>query len=246
MMKNKTLGIYDSGLGGYTIYLKLKQTYKNIDMVFYVDQYNFPVGVKSKTELEKIMDDAMTWFISMGIYDVFLGCNTASTIVEQLKVKYPMLNIMGIIDLTIQTVKEENQVMVLATKTAIQSEVYQKHLKEAYPYLEVIPFACTRFVDIVEKKLPISIEDEIKEVLAGYENSKISAILGCTHYSIVEKQVSDFTKGKCYDSIEASVKALKEYQFGSGNQRIVANANQTAFQNLIFEVFNEKENVEII
>ena len=65
MEKIKRLGLFDSGLGGYSVFHELKQALPDLDMVLLVDQKNAPYGNKTKKEINALAQKGMQWFLDL-------------------------------------------------------------------------------------------------------------------------------------------------------------------------------------
>ncbi|MBV1710040.1 MAG: hypothetical protein KMY54_09295, partial [Erysipelothrix sp.] len=75
----KPIGILDSGLGGVSVVLALRNAYPDLAMVYLADQIHAPYGNKSKQEICEIMEGNLRWFQNQGITEVLLACNTAAS-----------------------------------------------------------------------------------------------------------------------------------------------------------------------
>ena len=105
--KINKLGIFDSGLGGYSVFKALKTEFSDLDLVLFADQKNAPYGNYSSEKIIELSSNAMRWFLSQGIEDVLLACNTVTSVaLDILKVRFPSMRIWGIVDLTVSQVGE--------------------------------------------------------------------------------------------------------------------------------------------
>ena len=64
MINNNKIGVYDSGVGGLTVYEKLKKLMPNENYVYYGDLKNSPYGEKTKEQLIQYAEDIFKFFIS--------------------------------------------------------------------------------------------------------------------------------------------------------------------------------------
>ena len=53
-MNNSPIGMFDSGIGGITIFNSIKKLLPNEDIIYYSDNLNSPYGNKSKSEIIKL------------------------------------------------------------------------------------------------------------------------------------------------------------------------------------------------
>lgn len=75
------LGVFDSGIGGFNVVNKLKQTV-SADIVFLADHKNLPYGDKSEEKMKEILVENIQWFSNKNIKQVLIACNTASTYID--------------------------------------------------------------------------------------------------------------------------------------------------------------------
>lgn len=186
-MRNKPIAFFDSGIGGLTVFKKLKELLPNEDYIYFGDLKNIPYGEKSQKELIKIADEIFKFFETKDVKAVVMACNTTSAnTYEVLKDKYdfkiyPIIqSCAGMIAKT-----QAKRIGVFATDATIKSGAYAKELKKHNPNLEVYEVSCPPWVGIVEGKK----QKEIKSVacvesylgqLLQHHPDKI--VLGCTHY----------------------------------------------------------------
>lgn len=186
-MNNKPIGFFDSGVGGLTVFEKVKKLLPTENYLYFGDLKNIPYGAKSKEELIKLADVIFKFFEQKGVKSVVMACNTTSAnTYEELKNNYnfkiyPLIQSCAGIIAKLPVKK----IGVFATAATIKSGVYAKELKKHNPNLEVFEMSCPPWVKIVEEKLeqkPESIEC-VKEYLQKMlENKPEKIILGCTHY----------------------------------------------------------------
>ncbi|HZJ87262.1 MAG TPA: aspartate/glutamate racemase family protein [Erysipelothrix sp.] len=246
MKKIETLGIFDSGLGGYTVYQDLKHELPELSMVLFADQKNAPYGNYDHQTIIKLAKNAMNWFLDEGITDVLLACNTVTSVaLEILKDTFPQMRIWGIIDLTLEQLPNDvKNIAVVATTATVSTLAYTQGFNE-------------RFKGNVEeramKDLAIAIEtlasediinDMIEETMSTLDNPS-HIILGCTHYPLVKSQFEKVSNATLVDSILPIRNFIKNnYKKTDGNKRIVTTKDAKVFQQQINTLYNENEEVK--
>lgn len=187
MLKQKKVAIFDSGVGGLTVYEKVKKIMPNENYIYFGDLKNVPYGEKTNEELFEFTDKIFRFFETKDVKAVIMACNTTSaTVYDKLKDRYSF-KIYPIIQSCANVIAQMplKSVGVLATKATINSGFYGRELKKYTPSLEVYEIACPEWVGIVEqntKNEPESvalIEKYVKEMLKNHPDK---IILGCTHY----------------------------------------------------------------
>lgn len=180
------IGIYDSGLGGLSVWRYLKQ-HTNVQLLYFGDTAHVPYGEKTPLQLQGYFWDILDFFRTKGCQGVVVACNTSSALVlPQVRglVKIPVI---GIIEGAVEAVSQVSagRVGVLATRATAASGVYQAALQKALPHGEVFVQSAPNLVPLVEQGLIEA--DSTKKALAEYLtpllNQKIDTLLlGCTHY----------------------------------------------------------------
>jgi len=186
---NKPIGFFDSGVGGLTVFEKLKNLLPNEDYLYFGDTKNMPYGEKNEQELLSIADNIFKFFEKQNVKAVVMACNTTSAVVyEKLKDNYnynfkiyPIIQSVAGIFANLPIKK----IGVFATRATVSSGIYKKEIQKINPDMEVIEIACPQWVKIVEESrenCPESIgqiKEKMREML---KHSPDKIVLGCTHY----------------------------------------------------------------
>jgi glutamate racemase len=149
----KSIGIVDSGLGGYTVYESLRKAYPGISFVFLADQKHAPYGNKSALEIIAISYKNMRWFRSQGISEVIFACNTTSSVaLNEMRMAFPDMTLHGIIDLTVDhlDLQPDESVLVMATSATIRSGTYPKAIAARNEKVTVDGVAMVELVRLIE------------------------------------------------------------------------------------------------
>lgn len=195
-MDNRPIGIFDSGVGGLTVFKQIRKELPNENIVYLGDTKNFPYGNKTKKEIIKFAIENTEILIKKGVKLIVIACGTAtSQAIDILQEKF-YIPIIGIIEPTIQYVKEQNikEIGVIATEGTIRSGAWEKKLKEHIEDIKVINKACPMLATIAEQGKAESKEGRkaIKEYMEPFKENNINKIiLGCTHYPIYEKIIRE-------------------------------------------------------
>ena len=78
-MINGPIGIFDSGIGGITIYNAINKLMPNESIIYLSDNLNSPYGNKSKEEIKNFSTKNTNWLIEKGCKIIVVACNTATT-----------------------------------------------------------------------------------------------------------------------------------------------------------------------
>lgn len=195
-MNNKPIGIFDSGVGGLTVYKQIRKELPNENVIYLGDTKNFPYGNKSKEDIIKLAIENTKILINKGVKLIIIACGTVtSQAIDILQKKFD-IPIIGIIEPTIQYVKKQNikEIGVIATEGTIRSGAWERNLKECLEDIKVINRACPMLATIAEQGRAESIEGRkaIKEYMEPFKKNNINIIiLGCTHYPIYERIIRE-------------------------------------------------------
>lgn len=197
-MNNNPIGVFDSGVGGLSVFSELIKLLPNENYIYFGDTKNMPYGNKSKEELISIATRIFDFFESKNTKAVVMACNTTSAIVyDILKEKYNF-KIYPITQTASKYIADKNysNVGVFATNATINSHAYQKSINSYNSKINVFETACPTWAYIVENKLQNKPENiaEIKKTLDKMrKNNPEKIILGCTHYPYLIEILSTFT-----------------------------------------------------
>lgn len=239
-----SIGIIDSGLGGYRIHLKLQEVYPYARFVFLADQANAPYGNKSIEELFTIAAKNMNWFLSLNIKEVILACNTMSaSILPMLKEAFPQMIFHDVIEPTIQNLPnhEFKKLLVIGTTRTIESQVYQKALKKRYVHTDIVGLAPINLVSMIEG---LSSEEEMDSYLSSVIQitDVDGVVLACTHYPMVATNISKLIDAPLFDSEIAMVNRFKPFVFDEGQSELYTSADPKYADTQVKALF--KQNVQ--
>lgn len=193
-MNKGAIGIFDSGVGGLTVFSEIRKKLPNENVIYLGDTKNFPYGNKSKEEIIKFSKENVEALIKKGVKIIVIACGTAtSQALEVLEEEYE-IPIIGIIEPTVNYIKsrEIKEIGVIATEGTIKNGAWEKQLKEKIPDIKVINKACPMLATIAEEGRAKSEEGKkaIKEYMEPFkERHTDKIILGCTHYPIYEELI---------------------------------------------------------
>ncbi len=201
---NRPIGIFDSGIGGFTVLHQLKQLLPRESFIYVADNANRPFGDKSEKEILNINDHIIAYLLKQDVKAIVIACNTSSALaLEYDRKKYPIPFIDMLRD-GLWFAKTENQnskVAVIATQATVRSQMYFKILKQNNPLLTVEQQACPALVPLIEehvfdqslkekeKKWDTDIEIAVKEYTKSFKDFDL-IIMGCSHYPYITSYVT--------------------------------------------------------
>lgn len=244
-MDSAPIGIFDSGVGGLSVYLHLKQQLPDEQYLYYADTLNVPYGPRSSAEIKELTLIAVDWLVQSGCKLIVIACNSASAHALQLaRHKYPHIPIVGLVPALKPAVLNSNSksVAVLATKATLDGELLNTVISDyALPaQVNVVKWFDPNLVPWVEAGMPIKSEtpERLKAQLKSFAQQKVDhLVLGCTHYpffrEFVISQIADENLGiKVVDSgaaIAARVKTLLQQSQSLAASKQVEASNESLY-----------------
>jgi len=244
-MDSAPIGIFDSGVGGLSVYLHLKQQLPDEQYLYYADTLNVPYGPRSSAEIKELTLIAVDWLVQSGCKLIVIACNSASAHALQLaRHKYPHIPIVGLVPALKPAVLNSNSksVAVLATKATLDGELLNTVISDyALPaQVNVVKWFDPNLVPWVEAGMPIQSEtpERLKAQLKSFAQQKVDhLVLGCTHYpffrEFVISQIADENLGiKVVDSgaaIAARVKTLLQQSQSLAASKQVEASNESLY-----------------
>lgn len=213
MNRDKSIGIFDSGIGGATVLKEILKILPNENYIYYSDSRNNPYGDKSDKEILNMCDKIVKMFIEKECKAIVIACNTASAkTAKLLREKYPEEIIIAIEPAykMVHDYAYENPTLIMATKGTMESEKFHK-LYEKYNNHKTYLMPCKGLADIIEEGNDEKIQEYLKSNLTKYAEKTQNVVLGCTHYPLIQEQIKQVLGDvKFFDGAPSLAKHLKE------------------------------------
>lgn len=186
MNNTQPIGLFDSGIGGTTIWRSIHNLLPNENTLFLGDSKNAPYGQKTKEEIIQLSKKNVEWLLSNNAKAIIVACNTATTnAISELRSLYdiPIIGIEPAIKPAAANTKT-GKVGVLATQGTLNSKKYAE-AQNLYPNIEFVNQIGFRIVQLIEDGQLYS--EELEVLLRSYIDPMIDKdidylVLGCTHY----------------------------------------------------------------
>ena len=186
-MDNRQIGIFDSGIGGTSIWGEIQELLPNEDCIYLADSKNAPYGEKSEERILELSIKNTEYLLSQGCKIIVVACNTATTnAIDYLRANYtvPFIGIEPALKPAAINTKSKI-VGVLATKGTLSSSLFHSTSKNHAAGITVLEQRGTGLVEMIENGNLQS--DELYHLLEGYirpmrEKGMDYLVLGCTHY----------------------------------------------------------------
>ncbi|WP_222983266.1 glutamate racemase [Flagellimonas meishanensis] len=181
------IGIFDSGVGGTSIWKEIIRKLPLEDTLYLADSANAPYGNKTKHQILALSIKNTEFLLNSGCKIIVVACNTATTnAIDHLRTHYkvPFIGIEPAIKpAALQT--KTKRVGVLATKGTLSSSLFHNTSKLFAQGITIIEREGTGLVELIETGQTDS--NQLRELLMEYIHPMLkenidSLVLGCTHY----------------------------------------------------------------
>ncbi len=200
-MNNKSIGVFDSGLGGLTAVKQIMSELPDEKIIYFGDTGRVPYGTRSRDTILKYARGDIRFLKTFDVKIIVIACGTASSAaLPMIKHEFD-IPIVGVIDAAVYAAvraTKNKKIGVIGTPGTIKSGEYEKQIKEFDRSVQVYSKACPLFVPLVENghfDTPVTklvVEEYLEEIRAKGVDT---LILGCTHYPLLEKVIGGYMGG---------------------------------------------------
>lgn len=215
-MNNHPIGLFDSGVGGTSIWKEINLLLPNENTIYLADSINAPYGNKSIDEIISLSIKNTELLLQMGCKLIVVACNTATTnAISILREKYdvPFIGIEPAIKPAALNSRTKN-IGILATKGTLNSNLFSTTSDEFKGNIKIIEVIGEGLVPLIEKGNLDALE--ITKLLNKYLQPMINEdidhlVLGCSHYPYLIPQLEKILPKhiKIIDSGEAVARQTK-------------------------------------
>ncbi len=215
--KSNPIGIFDSGVGGLTVFKTIRQTFPAEDIVYFGDTARVPYGPKSKNTVIEYSIQNASFLIQQNAKIIIVACNTSSAVALPYIRKITKIPVIGVITpgaIAAVNSTRNGRIGIIGTEGTIRSNAYPEEILALKKDAETHSTPCPLFVSLAEEGWENSPEAEsIAEVYLQklIEKEVDTIVLGCTHYPILKDTIQRVV-GKnirLVDSSEAIIDSLR-------------------------------------
>ena len=215
-MSIEPIGIFDSGIGGTSIWKEIHAVLPFENTIYLADSINAPYGIKSKQDIIDLSVKNTEFLLNKNCKLIVVACNTATTnAIDYLRHNYkvPFIGIEPAIKPA--ALKTQNRAIgILATKGTLSSALFSKTATLFARNIQVVEQIGDGIVELIEEGKLHS--DEMKSLLKLYLKPMLEAnidylVLGCTHYPYLIPSLLELLPDhvKIIDSGEAVARQTK-------------------------------------
>ena len=209
------IGIFDSGIGGLTVFKELSAMLPCEDILYLGDTARVPYGTRSAETVARYSFECTDFLVSKQIKVLVVACNTVSAISLndiRNRVAIPVIGVIEPGARAAVAATKNRKIGVIGTEATIKSSAYFSAIRDLDDAAEIFGLACPLFVPLVEEGWT---EGEIarlvaeKYLVALKDKGIDTIVLGCTHYPLMKEVIRDVMKGvSIIDSAVETGKAL--------------------------------------
>jgi glutamate racemase len=206
MQVKRPIGVFDSGIGGLTVFRAIVEQLPGYDYVYFGDNSRAPYGNRSFNTIHQYTWECVQWLFQKGCPLVILACNTASAKALRTIQQRDMPGIhndkrvLGVIRPTAEVIGNYTQtkkIGVLGTKGTVQSGSYAIEINKFFPEVQVYQQSCPLWVPLIENG------EYDKPGADGYVQLYLDQImaqspdidtllLACTHYPLLQDKIKAY------------------------------------------------------
>ena len=205
---NRSIGVFDSGIGGLTVVRALMERLPFENIAYFGDTARVPYGVKSVETISHFTTQIAEFLLEKDVKLLIIACNTMAAVAAGVVRDLSPVPVLDVIDAGAAAAKDGKRIGVIGTPTTINSNAYARAIHDHAPDSRINSQACALFVPLVEEGW---LEHEVtrltaREYLRPLLAERIDTmVLGCTHYPLLKPLLHEVSGPgvKLVDSAEA-------------------------------------------
>jgi glutamate racemase len=191
------LGVFDSGVGGFTVVRPLLERYPFVSIIYVADTAHVPYSTKTPKELQTIILKILHFFLLQKVDAVVFACNTSSALVLPNIRPFAFVPFFGVVEPGVKgalQVTKGKGIGVAANAVTAKSGVFKAMILQEKMGVPVIEKACGELVPFVEKEDLDSQEvvNAVEKCCIPFQGKIDTLIFGCTHFPFLKSHFSFF------------------------------------------------------
>lgn len=191
----KSIGVFDSGVGGLTVLRAIREALPAHHIVYYADTAHLPYGNREPGEILTFASYITEYLLSRGAAVIAVACNTSSALaLSRIRERYSV-PIVGMIDCGASAAARASasgRIGVIATLNTVRSMAYASAITSRRREAVVVQQACPDLVPLVEagELHGAQVASALKGYLGPLLGAGVDTVLyGCTHYPFLHGEV---------------------------------------------------------
>lgn len=196
-MRERPIGVFDSGLGGLTVLQALTDLLPDEDVLYVGDTARYPYGDRSAEELRRYAFELADFLVAAGAKLLVVACNSATAAaLEELRQRLA-IPVVGVVAPGLRAAaaaSRTHRTVVIGTQVTADSRIYERTAEGLDLDLGVRVLACPGLVQLVEEDTTEGPEAHraVSERLAPLLTARVDTlVLGCTHFPLLARTISE-------------------------------------------------------
>jgi glutamate racemase len=201
MTNNNPIGIFDSGVGGLSVWREVAVQLPHEDTLYFADQIHIPYGPRTLEQIRSFSEAITRFLIERGAKLIVVACNTASAAaLKHLRATFPAVPFVGM-EPAVKPAAEHTRtgvVGVLATPATFQGELFASVVERFANGVQLINQICPGLVEQIEAgqlKTPDTVAMLDRFLTPIRLGGADTIVLGCTHYPFVIEAIRQLAPG---------------------------------------------------
>ncbi|EKD85891.1 MAG: hypothetical protein ACD_37C00580G0003 [uncultured bacterium] len=218
-MNDKPIGIFDSGIGGFTVVKEVLGILPNESIIYLGDTARVPYGTRNKDTINKFALELTSFLLRRRVKALVIACNTMSAVsLSEIKKIAGEIPVIDVISPTVSSAllsTHTNVLGIIGTRATVNSRAYDAQLKMKNKATEILSVAAPLLVPLIEEGLINDPATKLitEKYLSAFNKIKIDTlILGCTHYPLIKNLIGEILGDKVslIDSAKPTATELKK------------------------------------
>lgn len=193
MTKKNLLGIFDSGIGGFSVFKEVRKNTK-ADIIYYGDCARAPYGNRSEDEIVSFIKEIISYLKSKGVTHFISACNSMSVLTTKSILRDLHIDNEKYFDMiyAVKNVEFKNDatVLIIGTAATIKSGVYQDILNEKN--ISNFVYSPIQLAGYIEENNITAIHNECNNIILHAKKFGANVVVyACTHYPLADAYFLD-------------------------------------------------------
>lgn len=193
----KSIGVFDSGIGGLTVVRALMERAPFENIIYFGDTARVPYGIKSTETITHYAAQITDFLLREDVKLLIIACNTMAAVAREAVVSLSPVPVLDVIDAGARSAVSDTRtraVGIIGTPATINSNAYARAIYRYAPDIRIFSQACPLFVPLVEEGwldhpvTRLTAQEYLNPVLAEHIDT---LVLGCTHYPLLKALLQD-------------------------------------------------------
>jgi len=191
------IGVFDSGVGGFTVVRELLELLPNVPIVYFGDTARTPYGTKSIQTLVEFARQDVGFLMRHGAKIIVIACHSAASAASDILKAELDIPVYEVISPSVEQaclLTKNKRIGIIGTRATVSSRVYMRSIPQRLPDVQVFQQPCPLLVPLVEEGWLKCRETRmiVKRYLRPLKNHQIDTlVLGCTHYPLLKSIIQE-------------------------------------------------------